>query len=447
MRISLFRQRLGFSRRPDDAQAVAQPLHHGPGDEDRPFQRIGGQAGELIGDGGQHPVPALHHRRPGVHQGKTPRAIGRFHHAGLETGLPDRRRLLVARNPHDRDGRPEQRRVGLAEIGGAIAHLWQHRHGNVKEGADVGVPAPAADVVQHGARGVGGIGGMHRPAGQLPDQIAVDGAEPQLARFGLGPRPLDMGQEPFQLGRREIGVKQQAGLVADHVAMSRRLQRRAAFGSAAVLPDNRIMDRLAGLGIPDNRGFALVGDADGGNVAGLDPGLGDGLPHRRQNRSPDIAHIMLDPARAGESLRKFLLGRRDRHHPFVKQDRPAGGGALVDGKDMGHEGWPILGSDGFLIGKNIPAGGSGLADRPTVGKGAPLADARPRVRPGAAWFWWAGPSQPRPKCQFCQDFISSSYEMVSPCGFSFSTLATGAPGASSQICGSTSSFILGPSAP
>ena len=44
-----------------------------------------------------------------------------------------------------------------------------------------------------------------------------------------------------------------------------RLQPLAEVGGAAVLPDDRVVDRLAGLAVPDDRRLALVGDADRGD--------------------------------------------------------------------------------------------------------------------------------------------------------------------------------------
>ena len=40
---------------------------------------------------------------------------------------------------------------------------------------------------------------------------------------------------------------------------------------AGVLPDDRVVQRPAGAAVPDERGLALVGDADGGEVAGCSP--------------------------------------------------------------------------------------------------------------------------------------------------------------------------------
>ena len=43
-------------------------------------------------------------------------------------------------------------------------------------------------------------------------------------------------------------------------------------GGAAVLPDDGVVNGPARVTIPDQRRFTLVGDADGGNVGGGDPG-------------------------------------------------------------------------------------------------------------------------------------------------------------------------------
>ena len=61
----------------------------------------------------------------GVEQRKAAGAVGRFHHAGRETALPDRRRLLVAGDAEDADRRAEQVRGGDAELAGAVAHPRQ----------------------------------------------------------------------------------------------------------------------------------------------------------------------------------------------------------------------------------------------------------------------------------------------------------------------------------
>ena len=74
-----------------------------------------------------------------------------------------------------------------------------------------------------------------------------------------------------------------------------------------VLPDDGVVDRLAGLAIPDDRRFALVGDADGGEVGGFDAGLGERPPDDLDAAGPDLDRIVLDPTGLGEDLLMLLL--------------------------------------------------------------------------------------------------------------------------------------------
>ena len=114
----------------DDLEAVAQPLHRGSGDENRAFQRVGAFSLELIGDGGEQPVARDDALRPGVEQREAAGAVGRFHHAGLEAALPDRRRLLVAGHAENADRCAEQFGHGGAELARTVRYLrqqgWRH---------------------------------------------------------------------------------------------------------------------------------------------------------------------------------------------------------------------------------------------------------------------------------------------------------------------------------
>ena len=208
--------------------------------------------------------------------------------------------------------------------------------GDVEESADVLVPPALGDVVDQGARGVGGVGGVDAASGQVPDQPGVDGAEGELAGFGPRPRALDVVEEPLHLGPREVGVEKKAGAGGDHRFVPGGLQGGAGVGGAAVLPDDGGVDRLAGLAVPDQRRLALVGDADGGDVGGLDAGLLDRGAGGAGDGGPEVGGVVFDPAGAGVVLGKLFLGGGDRPQGRVEEDRAGGGGALVDGKDMGH---------------------------------------------------------------------------------------------------------------
>ena len=59
--------------------------------------------------------------------------------------------------------------------------------------------------------------------------------------------------------------------------MTLRFELIAKSGGAAILPDNRVVDGLAGCTVPNDGRFALIGDADGTYVARLGVGLGQSL--------------------------------------------------------------------------------------------------------------------------------------------------------------------------
>ncbi len=127
------------------------------------------------------------------------------------------------------------------------------------------------DVEQHGARGVAVVGGVHRAAGEVPDQPAVDGTEGQLAALGLLAHTGHVVQDPGQLGGGEVGVDAQAGFLQHAVAQAALAQVDAGGLGAPVLPDDGVVHRLARFAVPDHGGFALVGDADGADVGGAQP--------------------------------------------------------------------------------------------------------------------------------------------------------------------------------
>src|SRR3546814_1160419 len=114
----------GLGRGLYDAEPVAQPLHGGAGDEDAAFQRVGGLAAEAIGNGRQQAMLRVHQLAAGVEEGKAAGAVGRLHHAGLEAGLADGGRLLIAGDAADGQSAAEQRGLGAAEVG--IARSEEH---------------------------------------------------------------------------------------------------------------------------------------------------------------------------------------------------------------------------------------------------------------------------------------------------------------------------------
>ena len=80
-------------------------------------------------------------------------------------------------------------------------------------------------------------------------------------------------------------------------------------GGAAVLPDDGVVDRLAGFAIPDDGGLALIGDADARRCRRrVSPAL---LRAASRDVSscdlPDFVGVMLDPAGLRKDLPELLL--------------------------------------------------------------------------------------------------------------------------------------------
>src|SRR5690606_25778125 len=113
-------------------------------------------------------------------------------------------------------------------------------------------------------------------------------------------------------------------------------QGRAKIGGAAILPDDRLRERLAGRLVPSHHRFALIGDADAGDPTCPACGFGH-LASAGKRALPDFLRIVLDPARLWIVLRQLgplgsvqRSGRRGQH-------RAGGGGARGgDKSERGH---------------------------------------------------------------------------------------------------------------
>jgi hypothetical protein len=242
------------------------------------------------------------------------------------SSLSDQRGLLVAGNATDGERGSED--VADAEIGGAVLDLRQQVHRYVEQGAQVFIPAALADVIECRARCVGGVGGVHLPARETPDEEAVDCSRGKLATFGAVAGAWYGVENPGDLGGREIRVEDEAGALGHHRLVALRGKFLRAGSGAAVLPDNGVVDRLARFAIPYHHCLALVSDADGGGLAAAE--TFERLLGRATLRAPDGLGIVLDPAGLRKYLRKLFLRRRD-HLPVEADGHgAAGGGALVE---------------------------------------------------------------------------------------------------------------------
>ena len=178
-----------------------------------------------------------------------------FAHAGVQAGLADHRRLLVARHAGDGDGAAEQVFVGFAEKPGVVAHVRQQSGGDAEDTEQLIVPGMFVDVEELGAAGVGGVGCVHAAAGEPPEQETVDGAKGELTVFGTGSGAFHMVEDPGEFGGRKIGIEQQSGAVTNLAFAPIRAQLCAKTGGTAILPDDGVVDGCAGLPVPYERRF------------------------------------------------------------------------------------------------------------------------------------------------------------------------------------------------
>ena len=281
----------------------------------------------------------------GVHQQKAARAEGALGFALGKAGLAEQRGLLVARRPRDLDLAAEVHRVGvLVEL--AVGHgTRQHTARYIENFQYLVVPVQCVDVEHHRPAGVGVVGYVDLAAGQLPDEPRLHRAEQQVAALGTRTHAGHVVQDPLELCGREVSVDDQPGLLRDQVGQAAGLQLVAVLACAAALPDNGVVDRLAGVTVPDDGRLALVRDTDGGDVLRRRADLVHSRQRHAELGRPDLVGVMLDPAGLGEILGELLL--RDAAHLAlgVKKDAAVGRGARVQRHDiflLCHRGFSFL---------------------------------------------------------------------------------------------------------
>ena len=198
------------------------------------------------------------------------------------------------------------------------------------------IPLEGGQVHQHGAAGVGHVRDVLTSVGaarQVPDEPGVHGAEGDLAVLGAGPETGHVVEQPGRLGAGEVGGQRQTGLLAEPVLTVRSAELPGQRGGAGVLPDDRVVHGFARGAVPQERGLALVGDAERAELVGAQSGLGERSGDHGLHLGPDLGGVVLHPPRLGEDLTVLTLVDCDDRAVLVEDDAAAGGGALVDSCD------------------------------------------------------------------------------------------------------------------
>ena len=333
---NLLRNRLRLGRLRHQLHLVAQPLHHRAADEYAALERVARLPVHAPADRRDQIVLRAHRILARVHQNEAARAIGVFAHAGCKTALTEQRRMLIARQRRNRDLAAENLPVQIADYLRGIDDLRKQLRRNVHRLQELVVPALLVNVVKHRARRVGRVGHVHVIRRQVPGEEAVDRAEAELAVRRALARAGNGIQHPLQLRSGEIRIRNQAGLVAQHVAQAVVLQPLHQRRGAAALPHDRIAEGLAGRALPEQRGFALIGDADGRNIVYVDPRFFHRELQRVQLTVQNVLRTMLHPAGLGINLRKFNAVRRDQIRMLVEHDGARAGRSLIQRYDILH---------------------------------------------------------------------------------------------------------------
>ena len=155
---------------------------------------------------------------------------------------------------------------------------------------------------------------------------------PKTARSA--PSTLRSSHSIFVAG--EVGVEDQPGPLAHQRLVAGLAQLVAARGGAAVLPDQRAVDRLAGRRVPGDDRLALVGDPDRRPArAPWIPASAIASIATRRRHLPDLAGVVLDPAGPREVLLELRVGA-PRDPPLgVEDEAGRARRPLVDREDQG----------------------------------------------------------------------------------------------------------------
>src|SRR5688572_12209370 len=315
----------------DDPESIAQPLDGGASNENGCLERVRRSTHLVARNRREQPTATLGAPRAGVEQEKGARAVRVLAGSRGVTALSEERRLLIPGHPHDRNGLAKEGRIRDSELAARRSHPGEQRSRNMKEVTQLVTPRASVDVVEHGARRVGGISRVDGPTGERPYQPAVDCARGKLPTH-CAPQYGLLSQHPLELRPREVWIGDESGEPRNAIGLRRKLE--AALRRSPVLPYDRATDGLTRLSIPENDRLALVRDPDGIRRRAR---LRDRLTSGFHGAIEQITRVMLDPPRSRIMLRDLPIPPSD-DAPVVGHDETGrAGGALIDGEYGGHE--------------------------------------------------------------------------------------------------------------
>ena len=277
-----------------------------------------------------------HDIRPCIEQHEIARAISVLGFAGQKANLPDGRGLLIAEVCAQRNFAFE----GAARLSQAIevcirrrANGRQHRTWNVKEPEQFIIPIKSLEIEEHCAAGIRHIRDVRATlyaAAQVPDKPRVDVAEDRLTSTSGSPRAVDTLEDPLNLPAGKISRGRQSRFPANDFAGAGLFQLPHDAVGARVLPDNGVVERFTGFGIPDHGGFALVGDADRRKVLRGEIAMGKRGLDCLACALVNVHRIMFHPPGLRQNLRVLQLMTRHLSPGVIENHKTRARRALVN---------------------------------------------------------------------------------------------------------------------
>mmetsp|Transcript_23420 Transcript_23420/g.52059 ORF Transcript_23420/g.52059 Transcript_23420/m.52059 type:complete len:577 (+) Transcript_23420:301-2031(+) len=344
------RQSLHLRALADDLEVVPEPLHGAPRTSNAALEGVVGRSisTELEPDGGEQSGAGEDVVQARVQEHEAAGAVRVLGLADLKTALAEEGGMLVTQRAAD--GHPvEDAALGVTVDLGVRLDRRQGGDGNADRGADRLVPREALQIHEHVAGGVGDVRHVDAAvlaARELVDEPAVNGAEAASTCIGSLLHLWHIVKQPPHLHRGEVRGHGETHLLAEAVlALGALAQLRHGLGRSHVQPHDSLVQRLPGLLVPGDRGFPLVRDADGRDVALRCPGLLQSLVAALHDAIVDLLRVVLRPAGLRVVLRELHLVHRLRLPALVEEDRPGGRRPLVDGEHILRHGPDYFGAD------------------------------------------------------------------------------------------------------
>jgi len=185
------------------------------------------------------------------------------------------------------------------------------------------IPLELMNVVNHGPTGVAVVSHMTAPAGEFPNEERIDSAEQHFAPLAALAETVDRIEEMLDFRGGKIRIHDEAGFLANRFGHSIGPKSIANRGTHPALPHNGVGDRFAGYFVPQDCRLALIRNADGSNIRGVDLALGQRLSGNIKLTRPNLLRVVFNVPWLGQDLFELPLCHRYDRSVVLKHDGTA----------------------------------------------------------------------------------------------------------------------------